>query len=109
MTSYTPQDLGEDWEFKILRANTGAFRKPEVLRSVLTEEAKAGWQLVEKFDDNRLRLKRPGTAKTRDAQLSFDPYRTRYGISDLQLASMIVGAVLTGVTLILMLVWALTR
>lgn len=109
MTSYTPQDLDEHWEFKILRANTSPFCKPEVLHAVLTDEAKAGWQLVEKFDDNRLRLKRSGAAKERDAHLPFDPYRTRYGISDLQLGLMIVGAALTLTAMILLLVFALTR
>ena len=59
MTPYQPQDLNDGWEFKILRSLTGAFGKPEKLREFLDEEAKAGWVLVEKFDNNRIRLKRP--------------------------------------------------
>ena len=32
MTKYSDAELDEGWEFKILRSNTAAFRKPEVLR-----------------------------------------------------------------------------
>ena len=34
MTRYSAEELAGDWEFKILRSNTAAFRKPEVLRRV---------------------------------------------------------------------------
>jgi hypothetical protein len=81
MTKYTDADLQGDWEFKIVRANTMAFRKPDVFRQVCAEEARAGWTLVEKFDDSRLRFKRPISARAGDAGLEFDPYRTHYGIS----------------------------
>jgi hypothetical protein len=81
MTTYTREDLTEGWEFKILRSMTSAFKNPERLRSVLEEESKAGWQLVEKFDDSRIRLKRPAGAKDYDTHLGFDPYRTYVGIS----------------------------
>ena len=43
MTSYTPKDLAEDWEFKILRSNFGTFRRPEKLQAVLDEESRGGW------------------------------------------------------------------
>jgi hypothetical protein len=62
MTRYSENDLSEGWEFKILRSNMNAFRKPENLKKYLEEEGRAGWVLVEKFDDNRLRLKRPASA-----------------------------------------------
>ena len=79
MTPYTPKDIAENWEFKILRSATGAFRKPDVLRVALDEELRAGWTLVEKFDDARVRLKRPASARAGDAALGFDPYRTWVG------------------------------
>jgi hypothetical protein len=60
---------------------TNAFKKPEKLQQILIEESRAGWALVEKFDDARLRLKRPASAKEADGQLDFDPYRTYVGIS----------------------------
>lgn len=80
MTAYTNEELAQGVEFKILRANTSVFRKPEVLRQALEEEARAGWELVEKFDDSRLRLKRPASRKQNDANLAIDPYRSVYGI-----------------------------
>lgn len=80
MTAYTREELIEGWEFKIVRANTHAFRKPEVLRRVVAEEAQAGWILLEKFDDARLRFKRPLSARQSDESLAIDPYRTIYGI-----------------------------
>jgi hypothetical protein len=81
MTPYTPQDLNEEWEFKILRCVTGRFRDPIWLHGILQEEARAGWTMVEKFDDTRVRLKRPARARANDATLGFDPYRTWVGMS----------------------------
>lgn len=83
MTPYTNKDLAEGWEFKIIRANTAYFRKPEQLRAVLEEERKGGWTLVEKFDDSRIRLKRPAGAKVVQGDFAdgYDPYRTTVGIS----------------------------
>src|SRR5262245_15477427 len=56
MTPYGAKDLAEDWEFKILRSATNRFRDPIWLNAILQEEARAGWKLVEKFDDGRVRL-----------------------------------------------------
>jgi hypothetical protein len=81
MTPYTPQDLNKNWEFKILRCVTGRFRDPIWLSGFLQEEARAGWTMVEKFDDTRVRLKRPAGARANDATLGFDPYRTWVGMS----------------------------
>jgi len=94
MTGYTPQDLAEGWEFKIVRSSTGAFRTPAFLRTVLDEEQRAGWTLVEKFDDGRIRLKRPASARANDAALGSDAYRAHVGMSELKLALCIIGAVL---------------
>jgi hypothetical protein len=81
MTEYTHDDLREDWEFKIVRSGSGAFRNPEVLNRLVEEEARAGWVLLEKFDDSRVRFRRPHSARSRDAFLppGVDPYRTQYG------------------------------
>jgi hypothetical protein len=83
MTDYTQDDLKGDWEFKIVRSETAAFRKPEVLRRMIEEESQAGWVMLEKFDDSRVRFKRPHSARARDPFLpeGVDPYRTRYGSS----------------------------
>jgi hypothetical protein len=100
MTPYTPSDLAEGWEFKILRSATGGFGNPERLQSVLDEEQRAGWTLVEKFDNGRIRLKRPARARTGDAALDFDPMRTWVGMKPGILALLIVGACLTSSGLI---------
>jgi len=83
MTEYTSGDLKSDWEFKIVRSESGAFRKPEVLEGLIEEEAQAGWVMLEKFDDSRVRFKRSRSARARDGFLEdgVDPYRTRYGAS----------------------------
>jgi hypothetical protein len=79
MTPYSPNDLAEGWEFKILRSAAGGFRNPEWTRSILEEEQRASWTMVEKFDDARIRLKRPASARSGDAGLDFDAMRTWVG------------------------------
>jgi hypothetical protein len=96
MTPYSPHDLAENWEFKILRSATGDFKDPAVMQRYLAEEAGAGWTLVEKFDNSRIRLKRPAAARQQDAQCAFDPYRTQVGISEVRLALLIAGSVIGG-------------
>jgi len=91
MAGYTQDDLGNGWEFKIVRSESGAFRKPEVLRKLIEEEARAGWVMLEKFDDRRIRFKRSRSARTRDVLLppGVDPYRTRYGAPSAQYAVLV--------------------
>jgi hypothetical protein len=79
MTPYSPADLAENWEFKIVRSATGKFRDPQFLRSILQEEAQAGWTLVEKFDNSRVRLKRPASERANDSLRALDPYRIAVG------------------------------
>jgi hypothetical protein len=83
MTTYGSEDLSRDWEFKIVRANTSAFGNPKHFNRLLEEEARAGWSLVEKFDNSRIRFKRPRAARTNDSTLppGVDPYRVQYGMS----------------------------
>jgi uncharacterized membrane protein YphA (DoxX/SURF4 family) len=108
MTPYTARDLAENWEFKILRSATGAFKDPAVMQRYLAEEDQAGWTLVEKFDNSRIRLKRPAAARQQDAQCTFDPYRTGVGISEVGFGLLIVGGILGGLaalfTVIILLV-----
>ena len=81
MTNYSREELEGEWEFKIVRSTFGAFRKPQALQSLIEEEAQAGWEMVEKFDEYRVRFKRPVRARNNDAMLPgyYDPYRTQYG------------------------------
>ncbi len=94
LTGYSQSDLADGWEFKILRSSTGAFRNPARMREALEQEARAGWVLVEKFDNSRLRLKRPASARAGDSTLEFDPHRTTYGMRPEVLAITIVLSVL---------------
>jgi hypothetical protein len=109
MTHYSVRDLNEDWEFKIIRSATRTFRDPEKLRAILEEEAKAGWVLVEKFDDQRVRLKRPASFKNADAKLDVDPYRTSVGTSEATLIITIVGSIIGLFVLMGVVAWAIAR
>jgi hypothetical protein len=81
MTKYRAEELKDDWEFKIVRSASNAFKKPDTLRRIVEEEKMAGWELLEKFDDGRLRFKRPVSARRKDTMLpqGIDPYRTQVG------------------------------
>ena len=109
MTAYTPRDLAENWEFKILRSATGAFKDAAAMERYLAEEAQAGWTLVEKFDNSRIRLKRPAAARQQDAQCTFDPYRTRVGISEVGLGLLIAGSILGGIAVLLTVIALLVK
>ena len=103
MTQYTREDLDNEWEFKIVRSATAAFHKREVLDRVVEEEARAGWVMLEKLDDSRIRFKRLRRARAQDTYLppEVDPYRTTYGASTpRQVAIMLL---LVGLTMFLML------
>lgn len=96
MTQYNADNL-EKWEFKIVRSDAGAFRSPNVLADLLEEESLAGWEMIEKFDNRRIRFRRPIEARKHDAMLpsGYDPYRTQYGTMVTRMA------VLMGVVLLL--------
>lgn len=107
MTRYTENELAEDYEFKIVRSTTGAFKKRETIEQVMAEEALSGWKFVEKFDDNRLRFKRPAGARRNDFSLppGVDPYRTTYGIGEAGLAFIILGSIALAVGLIILVIF----
>lgn len=109
MSGYTSTDLADGWEFKILRSASGAFKKPEVLRQVLSEESRAGWILVEKFDSGRIRLKRPASARAGDAALGFDAYRTTVGIGEAMMGLTIAACILAGIAIMLGIIALVTH
>lgn len=84
MTKYSLDELEDNFEFKIVRSEIGSFRKPENLRRLVQEESIAGWELLEKLDDRRVRFKRPLDARRRDINLppGYDPYRTAFDRSN---------------------------
>ena len=57
------------------------FSDPAKMHEVLGQEAKAGWQLLEKQDNFKLRLQRDISNRTNDAKLDFDAYRSTIGVS----------------------------
>lgn len=109
LTTYTPEELREEWEFKIVRSAFGAFGNAQKLKQMLKEEAEAGWVLVEKFDNTRVRLKRPAHVRKQDHMLppEINPYRTTYGSGEATLVFVIVGmSVLLAVGIILLVLMA---
>ena len=109
MTKYTREELNNEWEFKIVRSATGKFSKREEVEQVRAEESIAGWIMVEKFDDNRIRFKRPFSAQKDDIKLPYgiDPYRTTYGMSEARMCLTIVGILIASIGLIGLLIFLL--
>ena len=96
-------------EYKIIRSATGAFKDPASFRAALNEEARAGWELVEKLDNSRARLRRSTECRQRDAELSQDPYRTQVGMSETARTLYIIASVLVSVALLLGAVAAMVQ
>ena len=46
VAKYTQGDLDNGWEFKIVRSESGAFRKMGILQKLIEEEARAGWVML---------------------------------------------------------------
>jgi hypothetical protein len=87
-------------EYKIIRSATGAFRDPAKFRAALEEEARAGWDLVEKLDDSRARLRRSVAWRQKDGELSQDPYRIQVGMSKVALGLLIALGIMGGITIL---------
>ena len=51
--SGTKEAKNMGWEYKIVRANSDLFRKPEIFHKLCREEAEAGWILLEKLEIGR--------------------------------------------------------
>jgi len=81
----------DGWEFKIVRSATSQFKKRDVVERVRREEAEAGWEMVEKFDNNRIRFKRRVENRSKDQYLKTDPYRTTVGMGEGSLVVLILG------------------
>ena len=70
-------------EYKVITAQTPMFARLEKISEVMELEARAGWQLYEKYDNYKLRLRRNISARENDKNLDFDPYRTHAGVSSI--------------------------
>lgn len=73
LTGYTPQDLAGNWQFKIVK---GTYKTRLQIEAVQNEQAEHGWVLVEVFDQNRIRFKRPASEIANDAERGGNPYKT---------------------------------
>jgi len=93
MAGYRSDDLN-GWEFKIVRANTRKFKNAQNIEEVKQQEAQTGWELVEKFDDYRLRFKRRIEKRSIDQYSETDPYRTQVGSHTGASLSIILGIIL---------------
>ena len=102
---YDINDEPTNWEYKIMRANRGEFARQEYLDAMLRQEARAGWTLVEKYDNHRIRLRRPITARDQDGRLppGIDPYRTTYSAPQNSPFFFISGCLFIAITLIILL------
>jgi len=71
-----------EWEYKIVRAGRDLFRNPTTFEQLCKEEAIAGWVMVEKLDDRRVRFRRPTDCQLpSETPPPIDPYRCYYGSS----------------------------
>lgn len=94
MTTYSDHDLN-GWEFKIVRSAFGRFSSYQAVQKICQEEAETGWELVEKFDQHRLRFKRRVERRSNDHLARLDPYRTSPGFSrSSATAALVIGVLL---------------
>ena len=68
-------------EYKVVQAQTPLFADPAKMHEVLDQEAKAGWRLLEKEDNYKIRLQRDISHRENDKNLDFDAYRSTVGVS----------------------------
>ncbi|MBN1964461.1 MAG: hypothetical protein JW910_07430 [Anaerolineae bacterium] len=99
MLGYGEDEITGEWEFKIVRSTMGAFDNRKTFARLVAAEAEAGWELLEKLDDKRVRFKRHTSARLKDYLLpdDVDPYRTAFGMGESTLVWIVLGLTLAGV------------
>jgi hypothetical protein len=109
--TYQSVDLIGDFEFKILRCLVKAFHRRPYLDRILSQEAAAGWELIEAFDAKRLRLKRPEARRALDGALppGCDPYRFEVGPTKWQIASWVTSVIAATKGLFFLSLYAMNR
>lgn len=68
-------------EYKVITSQTPMFADTSKMHEVLEQETKAGWRLLEKQDNYRIRLQRDISERENDGSLGFDAYRSTVGVS----------------------------
>jgi hypothetical protein len=110
LTPYHSDDL-DGWEFKIVRSHSSKFKTAQAVQKLCEQESHAGWEMVEKFDDSRIRFKRRADMRSRDQYLgpnSVDPYRTLVGPSEAHIVLYVLAG-FAAVGLIIFLISQLVR
>ena len=103
MTGYGDEDL-EGWEFKIVRSHLERFTNYNAVQKLCAEEAQAGWEMVEKFDNGRIRFKRRIEERAQDSHRTIDPYRSHAGMGSGKIVGIVLSVVALTVGLIVLLV-----
>ena len=88
-------------EYKVLTSQTPAFAKQEYIAKIMEQETRAGWQLLEKYDNYKLRLQRDISHRENDKNLDFDAYNTSVGVSSIVTYGVSAAAVIIVVLVIL--------
>jgi len=70
-----------DLEYKVIHTQTPLFSDTARMHEILEQEARAGWQLLEKENNFRIKLHRNISHRENDKNLDFDAYRTSVGVS----------------------------
>ena len=99
MATYNSNDL-DGWGFKIVRSSFGKFRSQKAVQKVCEEEARAGWQMLEKFDDSRIRFKRRVEKRSMDPHIEADAYRTSADAVTSSRLQIVIGILLLGAGLL---------
>ncbi|NKB33376.1 MAG: hypothetical protein GKR91_09785 [Pseudomonadales bacterium] len=68
-------------EYKVIQSQTPLFAETAKMHEVLQQESKAGWRLLEKEDNYRIKLQRDISHRENDKNLDVDAYRSTVGIS----------------------------
>ena len=90
-------------EYKVVQAQTPLFASTPKMLEILQEESEAGWELLEKEDNYRIKLKRDVSCRERDGERSVDPYRSSVGVSSVVTYGATAGVTLVIVSVILYL------
>jgi hypothetical protein len=93
MAQYRGDDLN-GWEFKIVRSAMGRFSNRAFMEKVCREEAQAGWEMLEKFDDHRVRFKRRIEKRSADPHAAIDPYRSAVSAGSKSIVWLVTGVLI---------------
>ncbi|MFT6092729.1 MAG: hypothetical protein ACJA2Q_000618 [Pseudohongiellaceae bacterium] len=94
-------------EYKTLQSQTPLFASAAKMHETLEQESKAGWSLLEKEDNYRIKLQRNTLNRANDKSLEFDAYRSTVGVSSVVTYGLTAAMTLGVVSIILYLaIWS---